>query len=749
MGISRDEAAKRLRAGDISFVLEADPKKLPELASYDPAAPFFVALRAEALNVDPGFRATLYALSWSKAKGLIRREAGRRLIETESARAAAGNADLSKLVAAAGRFRTDYPDDAQSRGLLAESLRLAGEYEAVRALFPAGAPARTEKERAVELLAAASRGEDGARALVERFFLDEPVGPEYERTYSELMRLKPVALSAQPLMLEVERAVRGRLAVSYRSYGEAVGLFKRAAENDPSLFLSHTELLGDAGRAFQYGGSPSEGAAWFESLAREGLDDGIRFRLLFYAGRMLRQIDEREKANLLFAEALPFAPDAVQRDACLWYVLDGAIALSPVSALPLFRKYVPLWKTPSSFADLLDRYCGMLVAGKNWSELMETFRIIRPVADSATVARYAYVIGRAVSLGYIGADRPRELLSRIEERKKPDGVERAETARAFFRIAFESDAASFYYRCLAAALLGENLDPVPAEELLNRFGEENAAVGPAAVPSNGKPDENPAGHSEPLEFLFSFLDYGSADRVLSYSRPLIDSLSVDEIRSLSRRFAKAGYYGESVRAASILARRPGYRLTRSDMKLLYPQAFSDEISEAAARWKVSEELLFGLVRTESLFIPDIVSHAGAEGLAQLMRPTARDVASRLKGKIDLAYEDGELDLGDPYTNVNLGAWYLANLNERLGSPLLALFSYNGGITRVRKWRTAENALPEDLFLETVPITETRDYGRKVLAAAAVYGYLYRGKALSDIVSDFFPGPSHFGIETGR
>jgi soluble lytic murein transglycosylase len=185
------------------------------------------------------------------------------------------------------------------------------------------------------------------------------------------------------------------------------------------------------------------------------------------------------------------------------------------------------------------------------------------------------------------------------------------------------------------------------------------------------------------------------------------------------------------------------------MRLLYPQAFGAEIADAAARWGVSEELLFGLIRTESVFIPDIVSRAGAVGLAQLMRPTAEDVVARIKGKIELKYIDGAVDLTDPFTNVHLGGWYFANLEERLESPLLALFSYNGGITRVRRWRAAEPALPEDLFLETVPIAETRDYGRKVLAAAAVYGYLYRGKPLSGIVADFFPTSSHFGFGPDR
>ena len=80
-------------------------------------------------------------------------------------------------------------------------------------------------------------------------------------------------------------------------------------------------------------------------------------------------------------------------------------------------------------------------------------------------------------------------------------------------------------------------------------------------------------------------------------------------------------------------------------------------------------------------------------------------------------------------NIHIGAVYLAYLTERMEDPLLALLAYNGGMNRVRRWRNVDSgaksgALPVDLFLETIEYQETREYGRKVLAAAAVYRALY-------------------------
>lgn len=46
-------------------------------------------------------------------------------------------------------------------------------------------------------------------------------------------------------------------------------------------------------------------------------------------------------------------------------------------------------------------------------------------------------------------------------------------------------------------------------------------------------------------------------------------------------------------------------------------------------------------------------------------------------------------------------------------------------------------LPEDLFLESLEYAETRDYGRKLLSAATVYGVLYYSEEPEDIVRLFF------------
>ena len=133
--------------------------------------------------------------------------------------------------------------------------------------------------------------------------------------------------------------------------------------------------------------------------------------------------------------------------------------------------------------------------------------------------------------------------------------------------------------------------------------------------------------------------------------------------------------------------------------------------------------MFALIRSESFFDAEVMSSAGAVGLTQLMEFTGSDIARRFKIQ--------DYSLTDPETNIHFGTWYLASLISRCdNSALLGFFSYNAGITRVRRWQKSsliefgkKSNMPLDLFLETVPFAETREYGRKLISATIAYDWL--------------------------
>ncbi len=668
---------------------------------------------------------TLLGLAAVGAEGLVRTTAVKELVQLLLADAgSAGSADAqngaesaARALALAREEAARTPTDGDLPLLAAEALYRLGRFAEIPPLLAANAaPGPAGKREALLLLAAlrgslppaagGAQGADAAAAAATTFFLDGAIAEAHRWAYRELRDYVPESLSPALTAL-----VEGRLSLLDRSYGAALRNFRRGAGNTGEAFFDHPELLPDYGKALQYAGTAAEGSALFqdwEKRLRErpgAATRELRFRLLFYSGRMERQADRPAAALALFNQALPLAPDAAQGDACVWYILDLSLTLNPADAVDLVRRYLPVWSSPAYFADYLDKLCGKLVAQKRWDDLAEIFRLIQGVADGPTRARYAYVVGRATHEGYLKTRRP---------------MSQAEAARGLFRIAFEADAASFYYRSLAASYLGESVALVPD-------GTENGISAQEPAPS------------EEARFLRGFFAYGAAASALPYAQALADGLPVAELRRTTDALARAGRHGDAVRLASRLLYRPNHVPDRRDLTLLYPQPFKETIEAAAEEQSLPREVFFGLIRTESAFIPDVVSRSGAVGLAQLMPATARDVADRLARAGGADYRiGGTIDLRDPAINVKLGAWYLRYLENLVGTPMLALASYNGGLTRVRAWRRAQPDLPEDLFLETIDIAETREYGRKVLAAAAVYGYLYYGMTMEAVVADIFP-----------
>ncbi len=153
-------------------------------------------------------------------------------------------------------------------------------------------------------------------------------------------------------------------------------------------------------------------------------------------------------------------------------------------------------------------------------------------------------------------------------------------------------------------------------------------------------------------------------------------------------------------------------------RLFYPAAEFDLLSRAAAEHNMAPATLFGLVRQESLFTEAARSRSGARGLMQVMPATGRYLARRegLRRRPDL---------DDPAENVRLGAGYLSQLLELFGGDRIAgLAAYNAGPGRVLRWRRERGSLDRDEFVESIPLSEPRDYVKKVLFFEGAYAALY-------------------------
>ncbi len=168
-------------------------------------------------------------------------------------------------------------------------------------------------------------------------------------------------------------------------------------------------------------------------------------------------------------------------------------------------------------------------------------------------------------------------------------------------------------------------------------------------------------------------------------------------------------------------------LAEHDFALRFITPFREQLAPAAEERGLDPAWVYGLIRQESRFVMNARSSAGAQGLMQIIPPTARWIARKL-GEQDFRMEH----LGNMSTNLRFGTFYLRSVYESLdGSALLASAGYNAGPNRPRRWRsTLPGAVEGAVFAEIIPFQETRDYVKKVLSNATIYATLMTGQPQS-------------------
>jgi len=128
--------------------------------------------------------------------------------------------------------------------------------------------------------------------------------------------------------------------------------------------------------------------------------------------------------------------------------------------------------------------------------------------------------------------------------------------------------------------------------------------------------------------------------------------------------------------------------------------------------------VLGLMRSESAMALDARSPAGALGLMQLMPGTAEQLAKRYS----IGYT-GSQQLLQAGENIELGTLYLRELLDRFSeNPVLATGAYNAGPNAVKRWMTNRRTEDPEIWIETLPYFETRDYIPRVLAFSTIYDW---------------------------
>lgn len=275
-----------------------------------------------------------------------------------------------------------------------------------------------------------------------------------------------------------------------------------------------------------------------------------------------------------------------------------------------------------------------------------------------------------------------------------------------------------YYMLHAYSRLVDK-DPFAARKL-----REEAAAQSAKDPFSfeHQPEFDSPGFKRALELLRQG-DLESAKREVDALQIAKPGAAPQLLWGLALLYSKAGAAKDSHGVArglltDWLGRWPAGDWMRA-WELAFPRPHHGLVQREAKKNGVPESLIYGVMREESAFDPDAVSHADAHGLMQLIPPTAKMLAK----PIGLPHDVNSLKR--PAINIALGARGLSQLNDSFRTnPVLAIPGYNAGPGRPRRWLRERPHMDFDVWVELIPYNETRRYTKRVLASRAAYAYLY-------------------------
>jgi soluble lytic murein transglycosylase len=295
------------------------------------------------------------------------------------------------------------------------------------------------------------------------------------------------------------------------------------------------------------------------------------------------------------------------------------------------------------------------------------------------------------------------------------------TALTMLNLVDESDSARWkYWRARILLELGTLEGASESQSIFNEIATERDFYGFLAADRLGKaynfedtPEsitheqvhalEETPGIQRALE-LFTLEESTRARREWNFTTQKFSDV---ELRIAARVAEKWGWHEQAIRAM-IKAR------AWDDLQPRFPLAYRDNFVLGSRKEDIPVTWSLAIARQESAFMADARSSAGALGLMQLMPATAQQVARETNRRLRSNQE-----LTDPTINIELGTAYLGRMFRRFShNRVLASAAYNAGPSRVDRWIDA--SLPVDIWIETIPFQETRNYVQNVLMFSTIY-----------------------------
>jgi soluble lytic murein transglycosylase len=254
-----------------------------------------------------------------------------------------------------------------------------------------------------------------------------------------------------------------------------------------------------------------------------------------------------------------------------------------------------------------------------------------------------------------------------------------------------------YYSVAASARLGQAMAPHPERLVIDEVQLKEIEQLPALVRARE---------------LFRCEMRDLANQEWTYGYDMLPQTARPQAVHLASRW---GWHAQAIATAA-------QQRLFNDYALLYPQPFDRQMRAAAQLSKLPPELIYSVMRQESLYRTDAVSTAGARGLLQLSLDTARRTARAWQQPRPKAEA-----LFDPSVAIALGAAHLSELIERFGGrTVVALAAYNAGPNAAARWIPSQ-PVEADVWIENIPYNETRTYVQRIVWHNLVFNWLKTGE----------------------
>jgi soluble lytic murein transglycosylase len=216
-----------------------------------------------------------------------------------------------------------------------------------------------------------------------------------------------------------------------------------------------------------------------------------------------------------------------------------------------------------------------------------------------------------------------------------------------------------------------------------------------------------------IEFLLKNNNYDLAIIYIKNSLPFLNKKEIIHIVNIAHKYSKNIHH-----ITDIAKSATWYNIFIKNIAFPIPYDIKHDYAP--------KELIYAIIRQESVFNKNAVSTAKAMGLMQLIETTAAKTAKQM----NISFNKYKLT-NDPNYNILLGSYHIKHLlSQNNNSYILSIASYNANPISVKNWiaifgdpRKITNMREAINWIELIPFAETRNYVQRILENMQIYNIL--------------------------